>query len=150
MHNKPYTVDASKITRVLPDFSYIPLQASVKAAADSVVAMGLAAFHGSRTSSSRCCWGWLGSLGLGAARHDAECSDPAAAAVASAVAAIASAKEGAALVAGEEDIQLRVPDTIAAEKEEEAEEVLALVVDVGPSNEKPPVLQLPHSAEQQV
>jgi len=43
MHNKPYKVDASKITRVLPGFTYIPLDASVRAAADSVVALGLAA-----------------------------------------------------------------------------------------------------------
>lgn len=146
MHNKPYTVDASKITRVLPDFSYISLQASVKAAADSVVAMGLAAFQDSRTSSSRCCWGWLGSLGIGAARHVAQCSDPAAAATASALAAIASAKAGAAVAAdNKEDIRLRVPDTIAAEEEEE---VLALVVDMAPS--KLPALQLPQGAEQQV
>jgi hypothetical protein len=45
MHNKPYKVDASKLTRVLPGFSYIPLEASVRAAADSIVAMGLAAVN---------------------------------------------------------------------------------------------------------
>lgn len=43
MHDKPYKADGSKVSRVLPDFSYIPLEASVRAAADSVVAMGLAA-----------------------------------------------------------------------------------------------------------
>lgn len=51
MHNKPYKVDATKICRVLPDFHYIPLEASVKAAADSVVAMGLAAMK----PSLNCC-----------------------------------------------------------------------------------------------
>jgi hypothetical protein len=45
MHNKPYKVDASKLTRVLPGFSYIPLEDSVAAAADSIVAMGLAAVN---------------------------------------------------------------------------------------------------------
>lgn len=43
MHNKPYRVDATKICQVLPDFDYIPLEDSVRAAADSIVAMGLAA-----------------------------------------------------------------------------------------------------------
>lgn len=57
MHNKPYTVDASKITRVLPDFTYIPLAESARAAADSVVAMGLANFPTP---------GCLGLWGLGA------------------------------------------------------------------------------------
>lgn len=41
MHNKPYSVDASKIQRVLPDLSYISLQDSARAAADSAVALGL-------------------------------------------------------------------------------------------------------------
>jgi hypothetical protein len=45
MHNKPYKVNASKLTRVLPGFTYIPLEDSVRAAADSVVAMGLAAVN---------------------------------------------------------------------------------------------------------
>lgn len=51
MHNKPYKVDATRICRVLPDFKYIPLEASVKAAANSVVAMGLAAMK----PSLSCC-----------------------------------------------------------------------------------------------
>lgn len=51
MHNKPFRVDATKIRRVLPDFEYIPLKDSVKAAADSVVAMGLAAMK----PSLSCC-----------------------------------------------------------------------------------------------
>ncbi|KAF6259935.1 hypothetical protein COO60DRAFT_1700582 [Scenedesmus sp. NREL 46B-D3] len=45
MHNKPYKVDASKLQRVLPGFAYIPLEESVRAAADSIVAMGLAAVN---------------------------------------------------------------------------------------------------------
>jgi hypothetical protein len=40
MHNKPYVVDASKVQRVLPDLSYIPLRDSARAAADCVVGLG--------------------------------------------------------------------------------------------------------------
>lgn len=74
MHNKPYNVDASKITRVLPDFSYIPLKDSARAAADSVVAMGLAAFRppslmscSGLISSIRAALGWSGSAASAAA-----------------------------------------------------------------------------------
>lgn len=92
MHNKPYNVDASKIKRVLPDFEYIPLEASVQSAADSIVGMGLAAFY---DSSSRSCWGLWPAGGLCGRRPAAAApaavgpaNDAAAAAQAPALAAV--------------------------------------------------------------
>jgi hypothetical protein len=110
MHNKPYSVDATKIQRVLPDFKYIPLADSVRAAADSVVAMGLAAFVSPATSS---CFSLLGSLtsliGMGASLSTtlgqlrSAWSDPAACAAAAALASVAEAtRDGAAATAAVE------------------------------------------------
>lgn len=93
MHNKPFKVDASKITDVLPDFQYISLEDSVKAAADSVVAMGLASFHTPLTAaaSASCCLGLLRGLGSRLGQLAAAVRGPAAAAAASAIATVTRA-----------------------------------------------------------
>jgi hypothetical protein len=93
MHNKPFKVDASKITAVLPDFRYISLEDSVKAAADSVVAMGLASFHTPLTAAAAatCCLGLLGGLASRLGQLAAAVSGPAAAVAASALAAVTRA-----------------------------------------------------------
>lgn len=101
MHNKPFQVDASKVTRVLPDFQYISLEDSVRAAADSVVAMGLAAFHAPPLLSTpaSCFWGGLfvGGLGTRLSQLASEWRGPAACAAASVLAAVTRAKGGCLL-----------------------------------------------------
>lgn len=97
MHNKPFKVDASKVTRVLPDFQYITLEDSVRAAADSVVAMGLAAFH-APLSAPACCWGLFGGLGARMSQlASVWCGPAACAAATSALAAVACATGGCLL-----------------------------------------------------
>lgn len=156
MHNKPYTVDASKITRVLPDFSYIPLAESVRAAADSVVAMGLAAFHPPITA---CCFGLFGGWGAGLTNLTTAWSDPAACAAASALASVKHATQTAAAAAAadgkkqqqwqhseiheeEENFVLTARDVIlsapSGASEGSAHEVFAVVVSPAGSEAKLP------------